>query len=158
MKKFKIIISSITKKVLSIRVCDEVPLREQKETCTEVNRKEKESPEPKQEKTKKKKIDCVKKRNYIKEDRIITTGFVNGIKIETDHCRLSGKICYSRRDAGEILNKYKRHRGSDHCGRNKKRPIRSYFCRNCGCFHITHEPYIGKEDRKGMNRFLDSEA
>ena len=52
-------------------------------------------------------------------------------------CRDCGKICYSSREAGEIINSSKRHHRSDHLGRSKKYPRRKYFCSDCGYYHVT---------------------
>ena len=46
-------------------------------------------------------------------------------------CSVSGKICYSRKDAGEICNKRGAHG-------HKNKPMRYYYCRECGSYHTTH--------------------
>lgn len=53
-------------------------------------------------------------------------------------CSECDKRCYSEREAGSILNSCKRHRNSDHCGRNKELPRRKYWCNSCGHYHLTH--------------------
>lgn len=72
-------------------------------------------------------------------------------------CDETEKVCYSKREAGEIINGCKRHRGSDHLGRNKNLPKRSYFCRSCGCFHLTHEPFLKNENLQRKWKFYLSE-
>lgn len=52
-------------------------------------------------------------------------------------CVESGKVCYSGREAGEIINSGKRHHRSDLCGRSKEFPRRKYFCKDCGYYHLT---------------------
>lgn len=52
-------------------------------------------------------------------------------------CRGSGKVCYSGREAGEIINFGKRHHRSDHLGRAKDYPRRKYYCKDCGYYHLT---------------------
>ena len=52
-------------------------------------------------------------------------------------CMESGKVCYSGREAGEIINSGKRHHKSDHCGRGKEFPRRKYFCKDCRYYHLT---------------------
>ena len=49
-------------------------------------------------------------------------------------CESEGKICYTEREANEALN------GARHHGRRaKKIPKRKYFCKECGCFHLTSQ-------------------
>ena len=49
-------------------------------------------------------------------------------------CAESGKICYSRKEAGIKLNDAKRFHGS----RTKQLPKRMYWCEHCGFYHLTH--------------------
>lgn len=63
-------------------------------------------------------------------------------------CPDCDKRCYSEREAGSILNSCKRHRNSDHCGRNKDLPRRKYWCSACGHYHLTHLPQY---DRDSLN-------
>ncbi|MBP5591466.1 hypothetical protein J6Y50_06410 [bacterium] len=49
-------------------------------------------------------------------------------------CEIEGKICYTEREANEAL-KNARHHGI----RAKKTPKRKYFCKECGCFHLTSQ-------------------
>ena len=47
-------------------------------------------------------------------------------------CESTGKICYTKREAGNALN------GAKHHGhRAKKIPKRMYLCEKCGCYHLT---------------------
>lgn len=64
------------------------------------------------------------------------------------YCSETGKRCYSEREAGSILNSCKRHRTSDHCGRNKDLPRRKYWCDSCGSYHLTH---LAKYDKDSLN-------
>lgn len=66
---------------------------------------------------------------------------------EITYCEVSGKRCYNEREAGRILNSMKHHRKSDHLGRNKELPRRKYYCKDCGCFHLTKKPLYDKESR-----------
>lgn len=51
-------------------------------------------------------------------------------------CRATGKVCYSQRSAGTITHQYKgRRHGKDI--RQNKRPVRYYYCKECGCYHLT---------------------
>ena len=55
-----------------------------------------------------------------------------------------GKICYTKREAGSIINSLKRHRNSTRLGRNKEFPRRKYFCTYCGYYHLTHIAVFNK--------------
>lgn len=48
-----------------------------------------------------------------------------------------GKICYSRKEAGTIVNLYTRRHHRTHA---KKVPCRVYLCSQCGTYHTTHIP------------------
>ncbi len=64
-------------------------------------------------------------------------------------CEASGKICYSKKRAGDIVNTAKSHvvRGGKSCRRSsaKKIPLRVYFCTACGAYHTTSEKTRGAE-------------
>lgn len=45
-------------------------------------------------------------------------------------CDVTGKICYSQKDAGSIIN------GARHNRKNK--PKRMYLCKHCNSYHLTH--------------------
>lgn len=72
-------------------------------------------------------------------------------------CEVTGKICYSKREAGEIINRLRRHINGDNLGRNKTLPRRSYYCVYCGCFHLTHIPFLKKSDIRRKLRFYESD-
>lgn len=66
---------------------------------------------------------------------------------EKRFCETTGKICYSRREAGNILNYTKRNK----FGRNI--PKRSFFCEECGTWHLTHMTWFGtKKGKKRISR------
>lgn len=48
-------------------------------------------------------------------------------------CEETGKICYSEREAGAIVN------GAKKYGNRKRMPLRKYYCNFCGCYHTTSE-------------------
>lgn len=54
-------------------------------------------------------------------------------------CSSTGKVCYSERDAGALINKYKKHKGRF---ASKKRPVRKYRCNMCNCWHVTSMAFI----------------
>lgn len=61
--------------------------------------------------------------------------------IERHYC--CGKICYSEREANNVLRSCKRTTG--HAPRrksaNKVIPKRKYYCEFCGMYHLTSRPY-----------------
>lgn len=55
----------------------------------------------------------------------------NGEKLRCSFC---GKICYTQREAGYLLNTR-----SSHSKHREKVPRRKYFCKQCGYYHLTSE-------------------
>lgn len=55
---------------------------------------------------------------------------------ETVKCSISGKICLTIREAGEILNSFKHH--NHRRIKKDQRPCRRYRCPSCGFYHLTH--------------------
>ena len=62
-------------------------------------------------------------------------------------CFLTGKICYTEREAGSVINSCKRHvylgqgrsgKSSHGNGSSKAIPRRKYYCKDCGFYHVTH--------------------
>lgn len=49
-------------------------------------------------------------------------------------CPASGKVCYSRAEAGAVMRTCKRYGGRF----RKQIPKRAYVCPDCGCCHLTH--------------------
>ncbi|MBR4531337.1 hypothetical protein IKO70_02855 [bacterium] len=47
-------------------------------------------------------------------------------------CESEDKICYTKREAGNAINRAKKHYHSDDSNAAKKIPVRKYFCRKCG--------------------------
>lgn len=47
-------------------------------------------------------------------------------------CPATGKQMYSRKDAGDTVRSAKKN------GRNKRVPMRVYYCKACGAYHLTH--------------------
>lgn len=66
-------------------------------------------------------------------------------EIVREICSATHKVCYSRKDAGEIVNRSKR---SKHHKR-KDIPLRVYYCKQCGAYHTTH---FKKRSRNGYKR------
>ena len=53
-------------------------------------------------------------------------------------CFQEHKICYTEREAGGILNSCRRHNYSNWGVGQKYKPMRKYYCNECGFYHITH--------------------
>mgnify|MGYP003291405048 CR=1 FL=1 len=69
-------------------------------------------------------------------------------------CRATGKIMLSKREAGNQLNNLKGHRTSSHIGRGTNKPKRSYFCKDCGAYHVTH--YAQAQKKKTFKTYQNS--
>lgn len=62
-------------------------------------------------------------------------------------CRATGKVIYTRTEAGALLNSLSKHRTSSHIGKGGNKPKRSYFCKVCGGYHVTHFNKTFKEKK-----------
>lgn len=62
--------------------------------------------------------------------------------MERSVCPETGKLCFTREDAGSVLNYTKRNRFG------KSIPKRCYFCEACGMWHLTSMPFVGNHRRK----------
>ncbi len=66
-------------------------------------------------------------------------------------CTYTGKICYTQREAGMVINDCKRHRifGRHSVkvgyGNSKSIPRRKYYCKYCGYYHVTHLPLYDRD-------------
>lgn len=61
----------------------------------------------------------------------------------TDRQYCGGKICYSEREANQVLHDC-RHTGARRQYRrstNKVIPKRKYYCKDCGMYHLTSIPF-----------------
>ncbi|GEM_PF-1759328 len=69
-------------------------------------------------------------------------------------CFWEGKICYTAREAGFILNAV-RHRcnfnGRRIC-RGKNMPRRKYYCERCQFYHLTHYPFRYRDTDDRIDR------
>lgn len=61
---------------------------------------------------------------------------------ERELCPETWKLCYSREDAGSVLNYTKRNRFG------KSIPKRCYYCEACGMWHLTSKPFVGNHRKK----------
>ncbi|MBQ0168008.1 MAG: hypothetical protein KBT02_12955, partial [Treponema sp.] len=60
-------------------------------------------------------------------------------------CIETGKICYTEREAGIVMNKARKHSyeghmktHKEHYANSKEIPRRKYWCKACGFYHVTH--------------------
>ena len=60
-------------------------------------------------------------------------------------CIFTGKICYTEREAGLVINGCKKHFYAGHGrwaksahGNSKSIPRRKYYCKDCGFYHVSH--------------------
>ncbi len=60
-------------------------------------------------------------------------------------CFAEGKICYTEREAGIVINNAKRHHYGNDVKRGKNIPKRKYFCNVCGFYHLTHYKYFADD-------------
>lgn len=63
--------------------------------------------------------------------------------METEFCSC-GKRCYTQAEAGNVIRKLKGYR---RVSNRKTIPTRSYYCRECGMYHLTH--YRKSRSNKG---------
>ena len=69
-------------------------------------------------------------------------------------CVAAGKICYTEREAGLVINGCKKHvyMGGRHWaksshGNSKSIPRRKYYCKDCGFYHVTHLALYDKDSQ-----------
>ena len=88
---------------------------------------------------------------YEVENRYFELELSEENRIQYQCCEVTGKRCYSQKEAGRIANKYSK-------GHQKKHyhnvPVRSYFCKDCRHFHLTHKYYGEYEKAKDFTDVL----
>lgn len=69
-------------------------------------------------------------------------------------CSETGKICYTEREAGLVMNKARKHfyaghmqMHKEHFANSKDIPRRKYYCKACGFYHVTHKPKYDANSR-----------
>ena len=67
----------------------------------------------------------------------------------TQICKVTGKVSYSRVEAGQIVNGCRKHNTASHIYRGSSIPKRIYKCEYCGRYHTTHYKY---EREKGFHK------
>ena len=53
---------------------------------------------------------------------------------EYKKCSFEGKRCYSQKEANALVNMARKRHWTD---KAKYIPKRAYYCRKCGCYHLT---------------------
>ena len=68
-------------------------------------------------------------------------------------CYAAGKVCYTAREAGEVINKsHSHHYDSDKRLRPKTIPKRKYVCPDCGYYHVTHHAFFAGSEHQSHRR------
>lgn len=72
-------------------------------------------------------------------------------------CKASGKVCLTKREAGEQLGSMKKHLTTSYVGKSNNKPKRSYYCKDCGSYHVTHlgQKQKAKKPLKIVNKYYD---
>lgn len=72
-------------------------------------------------------------------------------------CEGTGKVCYTEREAGLVINGCKKHvhAGNHHWikgdhSNSKNIPRRKYYCKECGFFHVTHLALYDIDSQHGL--------
>lgn len=72
-------------------------------------------------------------------------------------CEKTHKICYTKREAGNIVNDCRRHGFRRRGVEQKFKPMRAYYCCECGCWHTTHyKSYVGNNPKSKRLKVLMS--
>ena len=67
-------------------------------------------------------------------------------------CFPESKISYTEREAGTIVNLCRRHTYSSWGVGQKYKPMRKYFCKYCGFYHVSHLKSYVDEPKKFRHR------
>lgn len=61
-----------------------------------------------------------------------------------------GKVCYTEREAGGLLNSLKARGSKDWVSTRRKTKVmkRKYHCNECGFWHLTHYSYYNEGKRR----------
>ena len=69
-------------------------------------------------------------------------------------CESTGKICYSKKEAGITINRAKKHYHSDdESNASKKIPKRKYYCEKCGHYHLTSQAVYRNQNDKLQKKY-----
>ncbi len=67
-------------------------------------------------------------------------------------CYAAGKVCYTAREAGTVINDARKHHYGNDDKRGKTIPKRKYYCPDCGYYHVTHHSFFADSERKSRHR------
>lgn len=92
--------------------------------------------------------------NHTKLWKGVAMKTVEGINIT---CVNTGKVCYTEREAGVVINNCRKHvhAGShrwikaDHSN-SKNIPRRKCYCKDCGYYHVTHKALYDFDSHNGL--------
>lgn len=90
---------------------------------------------------------------YNKTIKLLKEVIMKTVEGNNIQCSYTGKICYTQREAGMVINDCKKHRfyGKHSVkvgfGNSKSIPRRKYYCKDCGYYHITHLPLYGRDSQ-----------
>lgn len=62
--------------------------------------------------------------------------------MEYDICEKTGKRCYSKKEANNVIHAAKRKSAK------KRIPLRSYYCTKCRTYHLTHFSYYQQNNER----------
>ena len=68
-------------------------------------------------------------------------------------CESEGKICYTKREAGNAINRAKQHYHSDESNASKDIPKRKYYCEKCGHYHLTSQAVYRNQNDKLQKKY-----
>lgn len=68
-------------------------------------------------------------------------------------CSEAGKVCYTAREAGTVINEtHSHHYGGARRLRSKTIPKRKYVCPDCGYYHVTHHAFFADSEHQSHRR------
>lgn len=67
-------------------------------------------------------------------------------------CYFAGKICYTAREAGEVINCARKHHNCYSFRKGKNIPKRKYLCETCGYYHVTHHSFYTDDEKKSNHK------
>lgn len=71
-------------------------------------------------------------------------------------CIKTGKVCFSKKDAGDTIRRLSERR-RNRTGRKKIVPKRSYYCKFCGTYHLTHNKFfLPNKHKKDFTKFKNN--
>lgn len=87
--------------------------------------------------------------------------YIGDFSTKKNICKFSGKIMYSRRDAGNVINGFGalhncgKRKSLSHLYRGDNKPNRMYFCEKCGAYHVTHYTTVKNPHSQSSHKIKD---